>query len=339
MVSASNRSRLRHVSDADPGYRRVRRGKQFAYLDPKGKRVTDAEALARFAALVIPPAWEDVWIGLDPAGHLQATGRDARGRKQYRYHEVWRSSRDETKFGNMVAFGEVLPRLRRHVADDLARRGTPQEKVVATVVRLLDVTGIRVGNAEYARENDSYGLTTFRNRHVEVNSAGVVFSFRGKSGVPRTIDVRDRQLARIVRQCKEIPGYELFQYVDEDGERRAVRSQDVNDYIREATGASFTAKDFRTWWGTVLAATALAEADEPTSETGTKREVAAAIKHVAGVLGNTPAVCRKAYVHPVVIEAFGRGERMPSARASRWLSAEERGTLALLRSCAGARAA
>lgn len=287
----------------------------------------------RIRSLVIPPASEDVWITLEPRGHLQATGRDARGRKQYRYHELWRASRDESKFGNMVAFGQALPRLRRRVEEDLRRRGTPREKVVATVVRLLDVTGIRVGNAEYARENKSYGLTTFRTRHADVDTNGIVFTFRGKSGIERSIDVRDRRLARIVRQCKEIPGYELFQYLDEDGERRSVSSQDVNDYIREATGAQFTAKDFRTWWGTVLAATALAEAAEPTSETRAKQEVAQAIKHVAGVLGNTPAVCRKAYVHPAVIEAYERDERTPSSRASRWLSAEERGTLALLRGC------
>ncbi|MCK9494374.1 MAG: DNA topoisomerase IB [Dehalococcoidia bacterium] len=333
MVSPSTRAKLRHVTDAAPGITRDRTKAGFAYRGPDGDRVTDEETLVRIRSLVIPPAWEDVWITLEPRGHLQATGRDARGRKQYRYHELWRASRDESKFGNMVAFGQALPRLRRRVEEDLRRRGTPREKVVATVVRLLDVTGIRVGNAEYARENKSYGLTTFRTRHADVDTNGIVFTFRGKSGIERSIDVRDRRLARIVRQCKEIPGYELFQYLDEDGERRSVSSQDVNDYIREATGAQFTAKDFRTWWGTVLAATALAEATEPTSETRAKQEVAQAIKHVAGVLGNTPAVCRKAYVHPAVIEAYERDERMPSSRASRWLSAEERGTLALLRGC------
>ena len=333
MVSPSTRTKLRHVTDAAPGITRDRTKAGFAYRGPDGDRVTDEETLVRIRSLVIPPAWEDVWITLEPRGHLQATGRDARGRKQYRYHELWRASRDESKFGNMVAFGQALPRLRRRVEEDLRRRGTPREKVVATVVRLLDVTGIRVGNAEYARENKSYGLTTLRTRHADVDTNGIVFTFRGKSGIERSIDVRDRRLARIVRQCKEIPGYELFQYLDEDGERRSVSSQDVNDYIREATGAQFTAKDFRTWWGTVLAATALAEATEPTSETRAKQEVAQAIKHVAGVLGNTPAVCRKAYVHPAVIEAYERDERMPSSRASRWLSAEERGTLALLRGC------
>lgn len=338
MVSPSTRAKLRHVTDAAPGITRDRTKAGFAYRGPDGDRVTDEETLARIRSLVIPPAWEDVWITLEPRGHLQATGRDARGRKQYRYHELWRASRDESKFGNMVAFGQALPRLRRRVEEDLRRRGTPREKVVATVVRLLDVTGIRVGNAEYARENKSYGLTTLRTRHADVDTNGIVFTFRGKSGIERSIDVRDRRLARIVRQCKEIPGYELFQYLDEDGERRSVSSQDVNDYIREATGAQFTAKDFRTWWGTVLAATALAEAAEPTSETRAKQEVAQAIKHVAGVLGNTPAVCRKAYVHPAVIEAYERDERMPSSRASRWLSAEERGTLALLRGCSQDRA-
>ena len=339
MASPSNRSTLHHVSDADPGYRRVRRGNSFEYVDPDGERVEDDATLERIRSLVIPPAWEDVWICRDPRGHLQATGRDARGRKQYRYHELWRASRAETKFGNMVAFGEALPRLRRRVEEDLGRRGTPREKVIATVVRLLDVTGIRVGNLQYAKENESYGLTTLRNKHAKVKSTGVVFSFRGKSGVERTISVKDRRLARIVRQCKEIPGYELFQYVDEDGDHRTVSSQDVNDYIREATGSHFTAKDFRTWWGTVLGATALADAEEPASATRAKREVAQAIKHVAGVLGNTPAVCRKSYVHPAVIEAYEQGDRMPSMRPSRWLSSEERGTLALLRACKAAPAA
>jgi len=339
MVAPSNRTTLRHVTDAEPGIRRVRRGKSFAYLDPEGDEVDDEETLDRIRSLVIPPAWEDVWVCLDPRGHLQATGRDARGRKQYRYHEAWRASRDETKFGNMLAFGEALPKLRRRVEEDLGRRGMPREKVIATVVRLLDVTGIRVGNPEYARENQSYGLTTLRNKHADVKTNGVVFSFRGKSGVQRTINVQDRRLARIVRQCKETPGYELFQYMDDEGVRRTVSSQDVNDYIREATGAHFTAKDFRTWWGTVLGATALAEAAEPTSKTRAQRETAQAIKHVAGVLGNTPAVCRKSYVHPAVIEAYERGERMPSARPSRWLSSEERGTLSLLRACSGSKAA
>lgn len=339
MVAPSTRSSLRYASDDTPGIRRVRRGPAFEYLDPAGERVEDEETLARIRSLVIPPAWEDVWISPYPRGHIQATGRDARGRKQYRYHELWRATRDETKFGNMVAFGEVLPRLRRQVETDLRRRGMPREKVVALVVRLLDVSGIRVGNPQYARENRSYGLTTLRNRHADVKTNGVVFSFRGKSGIQRTIDVRDRRLARIVRQCKEIPGYELFQYLDEDGERRAVNSQDVNDYIREVTGGYFTAKDFRTWWGTVLGATALAEAAEPTSKTRAQKEVAQAIKLVAGVLGNTPAVCRKAYVHPAVVEAYERGIRMPAARPSRWLSAEERGTLALLRRCEKQRAA
>ncbi len=339
MVSPSNRSTLRHATDADAGYCRVRRGRAFEYLDAEGARIEDEETLERIRSLVIPPAWEDVWISADPGTHLQATGRDARGRKQYRYHELWRASRDETKFGQMGAFGEALPRLRRRVEADLSRRGMPREKVIATVVRLLDVTGIRVGNTEYARANQSYGLTTLRNKHADVTTNGFVLTFRGKSGVPRKVSVQDRRLARIVRQCKETTGYELFQYLDEDGERHTVSSQDVNDYIREATGGHFTAKDFRTWWGTVLGATALAEAAKPTSKTRAQREVAQAIKHVASVLGNTPAVCRKSYVHPAVIEAYQRDERMPATRASRWLSAEERGTLALLRSCSKGQAA
>ncbi|MEX2373863.1 MAG: DNA topoisomerase IB, partial [Dehalococcoidia bacterium] len=242
----SRRSRLRHVSDEAPGYTRARHGTTgFAYLDPEGREVADEETLARIQALAIPPAWEDVWICASEAGHLQATGRDARGRKQYRYHPAWSASRDETKFGRMVAFGEALPRIRRRVEADLRRRGSaqeqglPRERVVALVVRLLDTTGIRVGNVEYARDNDSYGLTTFRNKHAHVEPGGVVFTFRGKSGKQRAIDVRDPRLARIVQRCRDLPGYDLFQYVDEAGDRRTVGSGDVNDYIREAAGAEF----------------------------------------------------------------------------------------------------
>lgn len=321
---------LRYITSDMPGYRRVRRKDHIAYIDPEGNELTDEEELARIRALAIPPAWQNVWISLDPRGHLQATGRDAKGRKQYRYHPLWRKARDETKFGNMVAFGEALPRLRRRVQKDLERRGLPREKVVAIVIRLLDVTGIRIGSIQYARENQSYGLTTMRNRHARVNTNGVVFAFKGKSGKFRRIGVHDARLARLVLRCKEIPGYELFQYLD-DGERRAITSDDVNGYIHEAAGAEFTAKDFRTWWGTVLAAATLHKLGPTRSQTQAKKQANKAIRHVAETLGNTVAVCRKSYVHPAVIEAYQAGVTIRPKRPSKWLTADERATLALLR--------
>ncbi len=333
---AEDRVRLRHVTDAEPGIRRLRSRGGFEYEDPEGNLLSDEEMLARIRSLAIPPAWEDVWIGVRPEGHLQATGRDAKGRKQYRYHPAWRDMRDETKYGRLVEFGEALPRIRRRVDEALNQRGLPRERVVATVVRLLDTTGVRIGNPEYARENGSYGLTTLRNKHVEAGRDRFVLSFRAKSGKQRTIHVRDPRLARIVRRCRELPGYELFQYLDEEGERQVVGSGDVNDFIRESASRDFTAKDFRTWWGTVLAATAFRESmladGAPSPQAEAKRRVNAAIEHVAGVLGNTVAVARKAYVHPSVVEAYLDGEVMDTMPASKRLSAEERGTLSLLRS-------
>jgi DNA topoisomerase I len=322
---------LRYLTDDAPGYRRVRCGRGFVYFDADDERVTDKEVLSRLRALAIPPAWEAVWIARDPRGHLQATGRDARGRKQYRYHERWRATRDEVKFANMIAFGEALPRLRRRVREDLGRPGLPREKVVATVVHLLDVTGLRVGNPEYVRQNESYGLTTLRSRHARVRTNGVVFSFKGKSGKEQVLGVQDRRMARIVGRCKEIPGQELFQYRDDADACRAVSSGDVNEYIRAATGADFTAKDFRTWWGTVLAAEALRSAGPARSATQAKKKVAEAVRHVAALLGNTVAVCRRFYLHPAVVEAYEDGVVIEPGRASKWLSAEERATLALLR--------
>ncbi|MEA2645141.1 MAG: topoisomerase, partial [Chloroflexota bacterium] len=295
---------LRFVSDRTPGVRRLRAGKGFRYVDPDGRAVRGREELARIAALVIPPAWTDVWICPHPRGHIQATGRDARGRKQYRYHERWREVRDADKFERMMAFGRALPRIRRRVARDLNRRGLPRERVLATVVRLLDQTLIRVGNEEYARENRSFGLTTLRNRHVDVKGAEVRFNFRGKSGKVHAIDVQDPRVARIIRRLQELPGQEVFQYLDDEGEVRRVDSDDVNEYLRAIAGDDFTAKDFRTWNGTVIAAEALQAMREVTSDAEAKRNVLRAIESVAGRLGNTVAVCRRCYVHPAVPEAY-----------------------------------
>lgn len=295
---------LRYVTDAGPGMRRRRAGKGFAYIGADGKAVRDREALTRIRALAIPPAWTDVWICPSANGHLQATGRDARGRKQYRYHARWREVRDETKYGRMIAFAEALPRIRRRVERDLERPGLEREKVLATVVRLLETTLIRVGNEEYARANDSFGLTTLRNRHVEVKGSTLRFEFYGKSSRRHRITLDDPRLARIVKRCRDIPGYELFQYLDDDGERRSIDSTDVNEYLREAAGEEFTAKDFRTWAGTVLAAIALCGFEPCDCEADAKKNVARAIEMVAERLGNTPAVCRKCYVHPAVIEAY-----------------------------------
>jgi DNA topoisomerase-1 len=287
---------LRHVSDAAPGITRRRAGRGFTYTGPDGKTVRDRATLARIRALAIPPAWTEVWIAPDPRGHIQATGRDARRRKQYRYHPSWHEVRHETKFGRMLAFSAALPKIRRALDADLALSGLPRRKVLATVVRLLETTRIRVGNQEYARANDSFGLTTLRTRQVRVNGSTMSFRFRGKSGVQHDVALNDRKLATIVRRMRDLPGYELFQYVDEAGERRAVDSADVNEYLRSAAGEEFTSKDFRTWAGTVLAAQALHQCG--------KNQLKQAIARVARQLGNTPAVCRKCYIHPAVIDAY-----------------------------------
>lgn len=296
---------LRYVADTQPGIQRRRSGTGFRYLDVDGSPMRDRQVLRRIAALVIPPAWTAVWICPGPDGHIQATGRDARGRKQYRYHPRWRAVRDATKYDHLVALGDVLPQLRSRVEQDMARPGLPRAKVLATVVRLLETTLIRIGNVEYARENRSFGLTTLRDRHAEVLGTTVQFQFRGKSGKYHTIRIRDRRLATIVRRCQELQGYELFQYLDEAGQRQAIDSADVNAYLREATGQEFTAKDIRTWAGTVLAASALRELDGFASQAEAKRNILQAIDMVAKRLGNTRAVCRKCYVHPLVLEAYG----------------------------------
>lgn len=305
-VESAKAAGLRYVSDARPGIRREKRGDEFVYFHPDGREVSDEKTLARIRALGIPPAYEDVWICSIANGHLQATGRDARGRKQYRYHARWRETRDETKYGRMLAFADALPGIRAQVERDLARPGLGREKVLATVVRLLETTFIRVGNEEYARENNHFGLTTLHNEHVDVEGTKLHFHFTGKSGKDHEISVRDPRVAKIVRKIQDLPGEELFQYVDaEMGERHAIHSQDVNEYLHEITGEHFTAKDFRTWAGTLLCALALREEENASpSVTEARKNVVAAIKAVSERLGNTPAVCRKCYVHPAVLDRY-----------------------------------
>ena len=305
LIRSAEEAGLGYVSDRRPGITRKRNGKGFSYLSADGTAVHDAETLARIRSLAIPPAWQNVWICLSAEGHIQATGYDARRRKQYRYHPRWREVRDQEKYGRLIAFAQALPRIRRRVDQHLKRAALPREKVLAAVVRLLEATLIRVGNDEYAKSNHSFGLTTMRGEHAEINGSTICFEFRGKSGREHEIDLKDRRLARIVAQCQELPGQELFQFVDEKGEVRDVGSQDVNEYLREISGGEdFTAKDFRTWAGTVLAAKVLQEFKEFDSQAAAKRNVVRAIEHVAGRLGNTKAVCRKCYIHPAVIDAY-----------------------------------
>jgi DNA topoisomerase-1 len=298
---------LRYVNDGEPGIAREPLEGGFRYRDAGGREIADEAELARFRSLGIPPAWRDVWICADADGHLQATGRDARGRKQYRYHPRWREIRDENKYERLAAFGRALPALRERVDRDLGRPGLPREKVVAAVVRLLERTHIRVGNVEYARDNKSYGLTTMRDQHVKVEAGKIRFAFKGKSGVRHAISLSDRRLAKIVQRCRDLPGQHLFQYLDEAGERQAISSSDVNAYLRDLTGQPFTAKDFRTWAGSVQAASLLRAAPPEERERDAKRQVTAAIEQVAARLGNTPAVCRRCYVHPAVIDAYMGG--------------------------------
>jgi DNA topoisomerase-1 len=336
-VESAQAAGLRYVSDIQPGTRRKRAGKGFTYVGPDGKPIHDAAELARIRSLAIPPAYTDVWICPSPNGHIQATGRDARGRKQYRYHPKWREVRDETKFGRMLAFSEALPAIRALVERDLSLPGLPREKVLATVVRLLESTCIRVGNDEYAKSNRSFGLTTLQDRHVEISGSNLRFEFRGKSGKVHKVDLNDRRLARIVQRCQALPGEDLFQYVDDDGVRQTVGSGDVNDYIREISGQEFTAKDFRTWNGTLLAVAALKEVGAWTSQRQAKSHVLRAIDRVAEQLNNTRAVCRKYYVHPAVFESYLAGtmlERLQNgtkASVKSDLEAEEQAVVRLLR--------
>jgi DNA topoisomerase-1 len=320
-------------SDADPGITRQRSGRGFRYLTPNGRPVRDPAVLDRIRALAIPPAWTDVWICRDPRGHLQAVGRDARGRKQPCYHATWRARRDDEKFARLAGFGRALPAIRRRVDRDLLRTNLSRERVLATVVRLLEVTSLRVGNEEYARTNRSFGLTTLRDRHVSVSPSGVRFRFRGKGGRTHTVGVRDRRLARIVARCQSLPGQELFQYLDDDGEPRSIESADVNDYIREAAGEEVTAKDFRTWAGTLLAFRAL-RASPGRGRAEVQASLKRSIEEVADALGNTPAVSRQSYIAPAVVRAhqdgsIPRGVGDPETVADR--AATRREELALVR--------
>jgi DNA topoisomerase-1 len=337
--AAARAARLRHVADDIPGIARRRAASGFDYLDPDGRLIGDFPTLSRIKSLVIPPAWTAVWICPFPNGHIQATGRDARGRKQYRYHPRWRETRDETKFDRMLVFSRALPRVRARVDKDLRRRGLPRERVLAAIVRLLEVTLFRIGNSEYSKTNNSFGLTTLRNRHAAVSGDTIRLAFRGKSGVWNESRVSDRRLASIVKSCRDLPGYELFQYLDEEGQRHTVGSAEVNDYLREISGEEITAKDFRTWAGTFLAALALRQLVQNTGD-ARAASLVRAVEQVAGHLGNTVAVCRKCYIHPAIFDGYLDGtlirtleerlRRVQSRYAAR-MSAEEAAVAAFLR--------
>ena len=330
-IDSAQLARLNYVSDADPGLRRIRCGRRFAYLSPRGARIRDRRVLARIHRLAVPPAWEDVWLCADPRGHLQATGRDALGRKQYRYHLDWRRTRDENKYDRVAQFGAALPRIRRRVRADLAAPGLARNKVIAAVVRLLETTFIRIGNRRYARDNGSYGLTTLRNRHVKLTGETIRFQFKGKSRKQHAIELTDARLARVIRRCRDLPGFELFQYV-ENGAIRSIGSSDVNAYLGEVAGTDYTAKDFRTWGGTALAMEAferLRRRDAQTRVVG-REAVNQVIADVAAQLGNTVPICRKCYVHPRVIEAFVDRRQSVSRSPRRGLTALEERLLAVL---------
>lgn len=338
---AAEHAGLVHVTDERPGIRRHRAGKGFRYKSPDGTRVGDRAALKRIKSLVIPPAWTDVWICPRANGHIQATGRDAKGRKQYRYHTRFREVRESTKFHRMLGFAETLPAIRNKVNDHLGLRGLPREKVLATVVRLLESTLIRVGNDEYAKENKSYGLTTLKNRHVEVAGTELRFNFKGKGGKNWRLGIRDRRVAKVIRACQDLPGQELFQYVDDDGETRDVTSSDVNAYLREISGEDITAKDFRTWHGTVLAALSLHEFQKIDTRAAAKKNIRQAIHRVAARLGNTPTICRKCYIHPEILTTYVEGSLLLQIKEEieaelredlSGLSPEEAAVLALLQS-------
>jgi DNA topoisomerase-1 len=327
--------KLVYVSDQEPGFRRERRGRHFIYRSARGRRVRSERILRRIRSLAIPPAYRDVWICAVENGHLQATGRDARGRKQYRYHPQWRAQRDAAKYDRMLDFSAQLPALRRQVATDLRRPGMPREKVLAAIVRLLEASLIRVGNEEYARDNGSFGLTTLKNAHARVRGERVQFRFRGKSGKFHDVQLDDARLARLVRRCQDLPGQTLFQFRNAEGGAESIRSDDVNAYVRDIAGDGFSAKDFRTWAGTVLAAKLLGAAPVPADAGQARASIAAAIREVSGRLGNTPKICQACYVHPAVLEDFSRGDlTMPPRareRGSRGLSGIERAVQRLLR--------
>ncbi|MBV8920143.1 DNA topoisomerase IB [Bradyrhizobium sp.] len=338
---AAEAAGLRYVSDARPGIRRKKAGKGFTYIRPDGSRLTEPDTLRRIKALAIPPAWADVWICPFADGHIQATGRDIKGRKQYRYHARFRAVRESTKYEHVVAFANALPSIRERVRQDMEQRGLPREKVLATVVHLLETTLIRVGNDDYAKQNNSYGLTTLKNRHVAVDGNEVRFRFTGKSGKQWFLRLRDRRVAKIMKACQDLPGQELLQYVDEAGNCQDVTSTDVNDYLKEITGKDITAKDFRTWAGTVLAAMALAELESFDSAAQAKRHLRAAVEKVSARLGNTPTICRKCYIHPDVLNSYMDGKLIIELKSKAEselrggmedLKPEEAAVLALLRS-------
>ena len=337
---AAKHAQLRHVDDAAPGITRHKARNGFDYRLPDGKLVRDVETLKRIRSLAIPPAWTDVWVCPNQNGHLQATGRDARGRKQYRYHARWRQVRDEAKYGKLLIFSRVLPKLRTRVEEDLKRPGLPRERVLAAIVRLMEATLFRIGNSEYAKENKTYGLTTLRDRHVEIEGSRIHLSFRGKHGKLHQTDINDRRLARIVRNCRDLPGYDLFQYLDDEGDPHTVGSAEVNDYLREITGEEITAKDFRTWAGTRLAAEALREFEAFDRQADRKKAILRAIEKVAKHLGNTPTICRRCYIHPAILEGYLDGTmlkvvaentRKYLAANSEGMSAEEAAVTAFLR--------
>jgi DNA topoisomerase-1 len=337
---AAKQAQLRYVDDSAPGITRHKARNGFDYRLPDGVLVRDINTLKRIRSLVIPPAWTNVWICLHSNGHLQATGRDARGRKQYRYHPRWREVRDEAKYSKLLVFTRVLPQLRAQVEEDLKRPGLQRERVLAAIVRLMELTFFRVGNSEYAKANKSFGLTTLRDRHVAIEGGRIHISFRGKSGKHHETDINDRRLARIVKGCRDLPGYELFQYVDDDGERHTVGSAEVNEYLREITGEEITAKDFRTWAGTQLAAEALREFEAFDSEAERKRAIVRAVEKVAKHLGNTPTICRRCYIHPAVLEGYLDGSMLQAlanntqkylAENIDGMSAEEAAVTAFLR--------
>jgi DNA topoisomerase I len=321
---------LRYVSDQQPGIRRIRHRSSFRYVDANGEPVRDERTLERIRALVIPPAWTEVWICASPRGHIQATGLDDRGRKQYRYHDRWREVRDSEKFEHLAPFGRALPDIRAQAQADMALRGLPRQRVLATVVQLLDQSLIRIGNEMYARENKSFGLTSFRNKHLTLAGTEIRFQFRGKSGLEHAVKLRDRRVAAVVKRCQELPGQHLFQYIDDGGERRTIQSEDVNRYLRSIADADVTAKDFRTWWGTVIAALYLRELGPVDTERELKANIKRATEAAAKALGNTPTVCRKCYIHPAIVEAYERGETIGRRHRRKGMRPEEAAVLWML---------
>ena len=313
-ADSARKAGLRYVSDTNPGIRRQRRGSGFVYFDAANQRVTKADQLNRIKRLAVPPAWRRVWISPREDAHLQATGRDAKGRKQYRYHPEWRTVREETKYHRVIAFAEALPKIRKRIEEDLRTSSLCKEKVLATVVQLLQVSLIRVGNEEYAQANHSFGLTTMRNRHAEVHKSTIRFRFRGKGGKLHELEVSDRRLARVIQKCQDLPGQHLFEYINDEGTPTPIHSEDVNEYLRSISGQEFTAKDFRTWTGTLLAAIALHKVREVTKKHAARQNVVSAVESVAKALGNTPAICRKCYVHPAVIDSYLNGELAKNLR-------------------------